>query len=85
MPSSGQAHEVGSSYAAEADELLSRPQERWPRYSRDADIAVQNKGVESLLRVLLTSPPNLSPLYEVVEGYGEEWKKVWKWTLPVNR
>ncbi len=66
MPSSGQAHEVGSSYVAEADELLSRPQERWPRYSRDADIAVQNKGVESLLRVLLTAPSHLSTLYEVV-------------------
>ncbi len=35
----------------------------------------------SLLRVLLTTPPNLSALYEVVQGYGEEWKKVWKWTL----
>ncbi len=33
----------------------------------------------------LTAPPNLSALYEVVQGYGEEWKKVWKWTLPVTR
>ena len=40
---------------------------------------------KSLLQCFSRHHRTSSALYEVVQGYGEGWKKVWKWTLPVTR